>query len=168
MGPGAQTSEADGAVVAVVGPGDATAAQETQAAEVGRLLALAGATVVCGGLGGVMAAACRGAREQGGRTIGLLPGLDRAEANPYVDIAIPTGLGEARNVLVVRAADALVAIGGEYGTLSEIAFALKTGVPVVGLGTWRLLREHGPDTGIEAVAHPEAAVRAALARARGV
>lgn len=166
MGTGAARPQAGAAVIAVVGPGTATAAQEAQAAEVGRLLARAGATVVCGGLGGVMAAACRGAREHGGRTIGLLPGLDRHEGNPYLDVAIPTGLGEARNVLVVRASDALIAVGGEYGTLSEIAFALKTGVGVVGLGTWRLLRDSGPDTGIEAVADPGAAVRAALARVR--
>jgi uncharacterized protein (TIGR00725 family) len=105
---------------------------------VGRLLGRAGALVVCGGLGGVMAAACRGAKSAGGTTLGLLPGLDRDDANEWVDIAVPTGLGEARNVLVVRAADALIAIGGEFGTLSEIGFALKTGKLVVGLGTWEL------------------------------
>jgi uncharacterized protein (TIGR00725 family) len=94
--------------------------------------------VVCGGLGGVMEAACRGAKDAGGTTVGILPGHGRADANPYVDVAIATGLGEARNALVVRAADALIAIGGEYGTLSEIALALKAGKPVVGIESWDL------------------------------
>lgn len=126
-----------------------------EAFEVGRRLGAAGAVVVCGGLGGVMAAACRGAKDAGGTTVGILPGDDRAAANDFVDVAIATGLGEARNVLVVRAADALVAIGGEHGTLSEIAFALKIGRPVVGLGTW-------PIDGITAVGGPSEAARAAL------
>src|SRR3954452_2780537 len=107
--------------VAVVGPGEAAPEEIATAEEVGRLLAERGALVVCGGLGGVMEAACRGAKEGGGATLGILPGLDRSHANPYVDVAVPTGLGEARNAFVVRAADALVAVGGEYGTLSEIA-----------------------------------------------
>jgi len=85
-----------------------------------------------------MEAACRGAKEAGGTTVGILPGHDRADANAYVDVAIATGFGEARNALVVRAADALIAVGGEYGTLSEIALALKAGKPVVGVGTWDL------------------------------
>jgi uncharacterized protein (TIGR00725 family) len=85
-----------------------------------------------------MEAACRGAVEAGGLTVGILPGLDRADANRYVEVAVPTGLGEARNALVVRMADALVAVGGEYGTLSEIALALKAGKPVVGVSTWEL------------------------------
>jgi uncharacterized protein (TIGR00725 family) len=92
--------------------------------------------VVTGGLGGVMAAASQGAREAGGVTLGLLPGDDRAAANPWVAVAVPTGLGELRNALVVRTADALVAVGGAYGTLSEIALALKAGRLVIGLGTW--------------------------------
>jgi uncharacterized protein (TIGR00725 family) len=92
--------------------------------------------LVCGGLGGVMEAACRGAKEAGGTTVGILPGIDRGEANRFVDIAIATGLGEARNALIVRAVDALVAVGGEYGTLSEIALALKGGTPVIGFGSW--------------------------------
>src|SRR5581483_3976079 len=124
--------------VAVVGPGEGAAApdQLEAAEEVGRLLAAAGAVVVCGGLGGAMEAACRGAKSAGGTTLGILPGRDRAGANRFVDLAVATGLGEARNALVVRAADALVAVGGGYGTLSEIALALKAGTPVVGLGTW--------------------------------
>jgi uncharacterized protein (TIGR00725 family) len=102
-----------------------------------------------------MEAACRGARGAGGTTLGLLPGADRAEANPHVTVAVPTGLGEARNALVVRAADAVVAIGGGYGTLSEVALALRAGKPVIGLGTWDI-------DGVEVVPDPEAAVRAAL------
>jgi uncharacterized protein (TIGR00725 family) len=124
--------------VAVVGPGEATPEEIATAEEVGRLLAERGAVLVCGGLGGVMEAACRGAKEGGGRTVGILPGDDRAAANPHVDVAIATGLGEARNALVVRAADALIAVGGAYGTLSEIALALKTGTPVVGIRSWEL------------------------------
>ena len=143
------------AYVAVVGPGDATS-QETDAAEaVGRELAQRGAIVVCGGREGVMAAACRGAQALGGLTVGLLPGTDRAEGNDWLTVSIPTGLGELRNGLVVRAADAVVAIGGAYGTLSEIALALKTGVPVVGLDTW-------PIEGIEIANSPGAAVARAI------
>jgi uncharacterized protein (TIGR00725 family) len=122
--------------VAVVGPGDADAEAERDAEVAGRVLAEHGAVVVCGGLGGAMAAACRGAREAGGLTVGLLPGTDRAAANAWVTVAIPTGLGELRNGLVVRAADAVLAVRGGFGTLSEIALALKLGRPVVGVGTW--------------------------------
>jgi uncharacterized protein (TIGR00725 family) len=124
------------AYVAVAGPGDAAEAELAVAEEVGAGLAAAGAVVVTGGLGGVMEAACRGARSRLGVTLGLLPGIDRAEANGWVSVAIPTGLGELRNGLVVRSSDAVVAIGGGPGTLSEIALALKTGRGVVGLGTW--------------------------------
>ena len=121
-----------------MGAGRATESEAQAAEAVGHGLAEAGAIVVCGGLGGVMEAACRGAREAGGTTVGILPGSDRADANAFVDIAIATGLGEARNALIVRAVDALVAVGGEYGTLSEIALALKGGTPVVGLGSWEI------------------------------
>ena len=123
---------------------------------VGRLVAQRGAALVCGGLGGVMEAACRGARAEGGATIGILPGLDRSAANPHVQVAIATGLGEARNALVVRAADCLIAVGGAYGTLSEIALALKAGKRVVGLNTWEI-------EGIMPVDSAEAALSAALA-----
>jgi uncharacterized protein (TIGR00725 family) len=122
--------------VAVCGPGQATDAEAARAQAVGRGLAERGAVVICGGLGGVMEAACRGARDAGGTTVGLLPGHDRGAANPYVSVALPTGLGELRNGLIVRAADAVIAIGGAFGTLSEVALALKTGTPVVGLDTW--------------------------------
>ena len=122
--------------VAVVGPSEATAAELALAEEVGAQLVDLGAAVVTGGLGGVMEAACRGAKSRRGLTIGLLPGLDRSEANGWVDVAIATGLGELRNGLIVRTSDALVAIGGSPGTLSEIGFALRTGRPVIGLGTF--------------------------------
>lgn len=155
----------DPAYVAVVGAGEAGPA-EADAEVVGRLLAEAGATVVCGGLGGVMEAACRGARAAGGRTVGILPGADRSGANPYVDVAIPTGLGEARNTLVVRTADVVIAVEGGHGTLSEIAFAAKIGRPVVGLRTWQLTRGDATADGtIRAVASPEEAVRVALSLA---
>jgi uncharacterized protein (TIGR00725 family) len=111
--------------------------------------------LVCGGLGGVMEAACRGARDGGGATLGILPGADRRQANRFVDVAVPTGLGEARNALVVRASDALIAVGGAYGTLSEIAFALKAGKPVVGLGSWEI-------EGVQAAPDAPSAVDAAL------
>jgi uncharacterized protein (TIGR00725 family) len=124
------------AYIGVVGPGDASSEELWRAEEVGAGLASLGAVVVTGGLGGVMEAACRGARSRRGRTLGILPGEDRAEANGWVEIAVATGLGELRNGLVVRASDALVAIGGGHGTLSEIALALKLGRTVVGLGTW--------------------------------
>ena len=130
--------------IAVVGPGSACEEELALAEEAGAEVAAAGCGLVCGGLGGVMEAACRGARSRGGLTLGLLPGLDREAANGWVSVAVPTGLGEARNALVVRAADAVVAIGGGWGTLSEIALALKTGVPVVGVGTWEVARDGEP------------------------
>jgi uncharacterized protein (TIGR00725 family) len=141
--------------VAVVGPGEAGPGEAETAEAVGRELAERGAVLVCGGLGGAMEAACRGAKAAGGTTLGILPGADRAAANEFVDVAVATGLGEARNALVVRAADALVAVGGAYGTLSEIALALKTGKRVVGLGSWEI-------DGVEAAEGPADAVRAAL------
>ena len=152
------------AYVAVVGAGDVLdGSPEAEAAEeVGRLVAEAGAAVVCGGLGGVMAAACRGAAGAAGTTVGILPGSSRTDANPWVAVALPTGLGEARNALVVRAVDVLVAVGGGYGTLSEIGLALRTGTPVVGIGTWELARAGAPDAGIERVGSAEEAVRRAL------
>jgi uncharacterized protein (TIGR00725 family) len=138
------------------------------AEDVGAAIARAGAVLVCGGLGGVMAAACRGAAGMGGTTVGILPGEDAAAANPWVAVAVPTGLGELRNALVVRAAQAVVAVAGEYGTLSEIALALKIGRPVVGLGTWGLVRPDGsPDAGVHAAADPAGAVALAMALAGG-
>jgi uncharacterized protein (TIGR00725 family) len=126
--------------VGVAGAGAPSREEESIAEELGRILAERGAVVICGGLDGVMAAVCRGARSAGGHTVGILPGEDRGDANPFVDVAIPTGMGEARNALIARSCDALIAIGGEFGTLSEIALALKIGRPVVGIGTWTIER----------------------------
>lgn len=152
--------------VAVCGAGAATDEEASRAERVGRLLAEAGAVVVCGGLGGVMAAAAKGAREAGGVVVGILPGDRHEDANPHCTVVVPTGLGEARNTLVVRAADAVVAIGGEYGTLSEIALARKLGREVVGIGTWELGR-HGMGVAHLRVARGAAdAVRMAISAAK--
>ena len=149
--------------IAVCGAGECDAATYERARHVGRLLGAAGAVLLCGGLGGVMEAACRGAQEAGGLTVGLLPGSEAGAANPYVDLPIATGLGPARNVVLVLAAEAVIAIAGEAGTLSEIALALKAGRPVVGLGTWRLERGDGtPEEGVRPASSPAEAV--ALAR----
>ena len=147
------------AYVAVVGPGQATPEQERAAEQIGRELAREGAVVVSGGLGGVMAAACRGATEAGGLTVGLLPGTDRRTANQWVQVALPTGLGELRNGLIIRSADAVIAVGGAHGTLSEIALALKAEVPVIGLDTWSI-------DGIDTADSPADAVAQALKAAR--
>jgi uncharacterized protein (TIGR00725 family) len=132
----------------------------------GRRLAEAGAVVVCGGGPGVMEAACRGARSAGGITVGLLPGLDRAEGNPQLSVALPTGLGQGRNLLLVRSSDALVAVGGGFGTLSEIALALRTGTPLVGLATWSLHLDTGPVEAFPVADDADAAARLALEAAR--
>lgn len=151
-------------LVAVVGAGDADVVTRAAAEEVGAELARAGAGVVCGGLGGVMEAACRGAARAGGLTVGLLPGDDPEAANPWVAVVIPTGLGEARNTLVARAGRALIAVGGGHGTLSEVAFALKTGRRVVALRSWGLARPDGTrEDAVHVATSPADAVRAALA-----
>jgi len=152
--------------VAVVGPGVATTEEEAIAEEVGELLARAGAVVICGGSTGVMQGASRGAAGEGGTVVGILPGFDRSEANPYVTIAIPTGMGEMRNALIARAVDVLIAVGGEFGTLSEIAFALKIGKPVVGLRSWDLVRRGDPVDGITPAQSPAQAVELAFDLAR--
>jgi uncharacterized protein (TIGR00725 family) len=155
--------------IAVIGPGrDAGADALAAAEEAGAAIAEAGATLVCGGLGGVMEAACRGARSRGGFTIGLLPGTDREEANGWVVLALPTGLGEARNALIVRAADAIVAIGGGWGTLSEIALGVRAGVPVLGVGTWELAMGGEPVPGVRAVDDAATAVSEALRSRRRI
>jgi len=120
-------------IVAVVGGSTCTADEAAAAEAVGRLLAGAGAIVLCGGLEGVMEAVARGAQSAGGLTIGLLPGSDPRDANTYIDVPLATGMGEMRNALIVRAAGAVIAIGGAYGTLSEVALALRIGTPIVGL-----------------------------------
>ncbi len=154
--------------IAVIG-GQVAGPSEVSAVEaVGHALASSGATVVCGGLGGVMAAACRGAQAAGGLTVGLLPGSDPTEANPWVDVVVPTGLGEARNALVVASAASVIAIGGGYGTLSEIGFALRVGKPVIGVGTWSLVRPDGStEDGIIRVDDPAEAASIAIARGSG-
>ncbi|HEX77718.1 MAG TPA: TIGR00725 family protein [Dehalococcoidia bacterium] len=128
-------------VIAVIGGGQCTAGEARLAEAVGKELGRRGITLVCGGLGGVMEAACRGAIQAGGRTIGILPGSRREDANPYIQVAIATGMGYARNVMVVMSSQAVIAIGGSYGTLSEIAHALQNGIPVIGLGTWSASRD---------------------------
>jgi uncharacterized protein (TIGR00725 family) len=141
--------------VAVVGASRATADDLTDAEEVGRRLGKAGAIVVCGGRGGVMSAAAKGCAEAGGTVIGMLPGEDRSDANAWVTIAIPTGLGELRNGLIVRTADALIAVGGAYGTLSEIALGLAAEKPIFSLHSWDI-------DGVAACASPAEAVSRAL------
>ena len=148
--------------VAVIGASEASAEELKAAYEVGRQLARRGAVLICGGLGGVMEAACRGAKEEGGLTVGILPGGDRRQANPYVEIPIATGIGYARNAAVPRSAQVVIAIGGSYGTLSEIAFALQNGLPVIGIGTWNLSRKGRPDNSIIPVNTPQEAVEKAF------
>ncbi|MFP5219464.1 MAG: TIGR00725 family protein [Actinomycetes bacterium] len=151
--------------VGVVGPGDGATPDDIEAArEVGRLLGEAGAVLVCGGLGGVMAAACEGAVAAGGLTVGLLPGTDRAAANQHVSVALPTGLGELRNGLLVRCCDAVIGVGGSWGTLSELALARRTGVPVVVLGSWHVTSSAGPEALGDEVASPAEAVNRVLRR----
>ncbi len=151
--------------VGVVGPDPAPENVAAQAEEVGRLLAKAGAVLVCGGLGGVMEAAARGAAAEGGTSVGLLPGTSRGAANPHLTLSIPTGMGEMRNVLVVRASDAVIALAGEFGTLSEIALALRIGKPVIGLDTWQLVRRGAP---VEAIAQASNAAEAVSLALQGM
>lgn len=133
--------------IAVIGGNDGSRQALAYAEEVGREIARGGHVLVCGGREGVMEAACRGARGAGGHTIGILPGADCSEANPFVEFPIVTNLGYARNALVVQSADAVIAIEGSYGTLSEIALALTHGRPVIGLGTWRIMDDAGVEDG---------------------
>jgi len=148
----------DAPYVAVIGASNATGWELTTAEEMGRLLADAGCVLVCGGLGGVMDAAARGSAAGGGTSIGILPGDDRDPASKHLTVAIATGFGEARNAIVARSADAVVAVGGEFGTLSEIALALKMGKPVIGVGTWELGRDDLDRDPLIRVETPEAAL----------
>lgn len=141
--------------VAVCGASEASEAQARDAEEVGRLLAERGAVVLCGGLGGVMEAASRGAREAGGTVVGILPGTDRSGANQHLSLALATGLGQARNAVIVTAADSVIAIGGGWGTLSEIGLARRLGRRVLALGSWVV-------EGLETAASPAEAVELAL------
>lgn len=155
--------------ISFIGGGRATAAQYALAGGVGRMVAAMGAVLVCGGLGGTMEAAARGAKEVGGTTLGILPGHDRTQGNPYLDYVVTTGIGHARNVAVVSSGDAVVAVGGEFGTLSEIGLARKIGRPVIILEGWRLQRDEGAD-GIWYASTPEEAqaiLRQVLEPARG-
>jgi uncharacterized protein (TIGR00725 family) len=148
-------------IVSVIGAGSCNEEIYSMAEEVGRLLAEEGVTLVTGGLGGVMEAASKGAFEAGGTTVGILPGPNRDEVNNYVSVPVTTGLSHARNIIVVRSADAVIAISGEYGTLSEIAIALKLGKPVIGINTWDGIE------GIKIVGSPEEAVNKALEMIKG-
>jgi uncharacterized protein (TIGR00725 family) len=145
--------------VAVIGASAPRPEDLEHAHAAGRRLAELGAIVVTGGRRGVMEAACRGAKEGGGLTVGILPGFDRSDANEFVDVALPTGLGEMRNALVARAAQAVVAVGGAWGTLAEIALARAAGTPVFGVGTWEL----GEDGVVQVPSGAEAAERALAA-----
>lgn len=141
--------------IGVIGGARPDKASWKAAFEVGGLIARAGAILVCGGLGGVMEAAARGAQSAGGLTIGILPGLSPADANPHIDIPIATGIGYARNSMVAMNADVLIAIDGKYGTLSEIAYGMIYGKRIIGLGTWEI-------DGVITAATPEEAVQSAL------
>ena len=123
-------------VIGVIGGGQCSSEIENVAEEVGSLIAQKGGVLICGGLSGVMEAACRGAKKSNGTTIGVLPGSRKSDANSFVDIPIVTGMSDARNIIIVRSADAVIAINGKYGTLSEISFCLVFNVPVIGLKTW--------------------------------
>ncbi|WP_052390444.1 TIGR00725 family protein [Streptomyces sp. NRRL B-24484] len=159
-------AEAAARYVGVIGPAGASPGECDLARRVGELLAGRGAVLLCGGLGGVMEAAAAGARARGGLTVGLLPGADRTDANPHLTVALATGLGELRNGLLVRACDALIAVGGSWGTLSEIALALRTGTPVVSLAGWAL-PDAPAETGPLPAATPEEAVALALTLRHG-
>jgi hypothetical protein len=150
--------------IGVIGGSDVSPQTAGLAEEVGREIARRGAVLVCGGLGGVMEAACRGANEKGGLTIGILPGDSRSDANPYVKIPIVTGIGYARNVAVVKSSRAVIAIDGSYGTLTEIGYALQSGIPVIGLKTWLPTIDGQADKNIIPAESPKEAVDKAIAQ----
>jgi uncharacterized protein (TIGR00725 family) len=149
--------------IAVIGAGQCDAQIAAFASEIGKLIAERGAVLITGGSTGVMEAASQGAHEAGGLVVGILPGRDSQAANRWVDVAIPTGMGQLRNGLVVGSAGAVIAVAGEWGTLSEIAFARKIGKPVVGLHTWRLQRHEAENDELVRVDSPRAAVDQAFA-----
>jgi len=153
--------------ISVIGPSQAARETLEAAEQVGAEIAARGAVLLCGGLGGVMEAAARGAQRAGGLTVGILPGTDCAEANPCIDLPLATGLGEARNLVIAHSAQAVIAVGGAYGTLSEIAFALRNRVPVIGLGTWQLRAPDGTQAPVLAAATPAEAVQKAFQAAEG-
>lgn len=149
-------------MVAIIGGNQCTQAQAEWAEEVGRGLATAGIDIICGGRRGVMEAACKGAFEVGGRTIGILPGITDGDANPYLTVVIPTGLGEARNMVVAIAGEVVIAIAGSFGTLSEIAFALKRSKVVIGLNTWEASTPNGVEASILRASNADEAVTMAI------
>lgn len=149
-------------IIGVIGESCPSEDGKKLAFEVGVEIAKAKAILICGGLSGVMEEACRGAKSHGGMTIGILPGTEKNTANPYIDIPIITGLGEARNIIIVRSCQAIIAIEGSYGTLSEIAFSLKLNVPLIGLRTWRLQRQNHPIPPIKYVQTAKEAVDIAI------
>lgn len=152
--------------VAVCGGSQATQTEARQAMMIGKLLAEAGAVVVTGGMGGVMADASRGAHEAGGTVVGILPTATHDPGNRFCTVTIPTGMGEARNAVIARMADAMIAIGGEYGTLSEIGLGLKMGRVVIGLDTWEIRRAGTESTHVRRAKSPEEAVRTAITAAK--
>jgi len=152
--------------IGVIGERRCHKAHRQTAERVGRRIAEKGGILLCGGMGGVMEAASHGATKAGGLVIGILPGHSRDEGNPYLTFSIITGMGEGRNLILVRSCDALIAIGGGYGTLSEIAFAHKLGIPVIGIHTWNLTKEGKGDTRLVEVSDPEEAVEKAFERAQ--
>ena len=149
-------------LVSLIGSSKCTTKEAGMAEETGRRLAQAGFGLVCGGRGGVMEAACRGARQAGGVTVGILPGEMAGEGNDYLTVELPTGLGEARNVLVVRAGEAVIAIGGGLGTLAEIAHALRLGKRVIALGSWQATSPDGASLPVLRVGTPAEAVAAVM------
>ncbi len=143
-------------IIGVIGATNASEEEKRTSEEVGALIAGKECFLLCGGMGGVMEAACRGAKSAGGTTIGILPGPESSSANRFIDIPIVTGMGEARNVIVAKSSHSIIAVGGSFGTLSEISFALKSGIPVIGLDTWDVSEE------IIKCKTPEEAVRTAF------
>ena len=152
-------------LISVIGESKATDQNYSIAEKVGALIARSGATLVCGGLDGVMEAACKGAKSAGGSTIGILPGLSKNEANQWIDIPICTGLGDARNIVVVRTGFAVIAIGGAYGTLSEIGHALSDGKPIFALNSWEISKSGIQDPLLTHCKNETEAVEKALAAA---
>ena len=149
-------------IIAVIGTRKPSPEEGQLAQEVGRELAKNGIALICGGLGGVMAEACRGACAEGGLTIGVIPGDDRKSANPHERIPIVTGIGYARNVIIIRSAQAVIAVGGGYGTLTDIGYALDAGIPVIGLKTWKISRNNQVDKSIIRADNAKQAVSKAL------
>lgn len=145
-----------GIQIGVIGAGEADRELIARAESVGEKIAREGGILVCGGLGGVMEAACRGAFGVGGMTVGILPGADPEGGNPYLSIKVVTGMGHARNVILIKSCRAVIAVGGGHGTLSEIALALKMGIPVIGLGTWDI-------PGVQQVSSPDEALKGVIA-----